>query len=101
MTSVCLVALLAGCAAEESATRIEFIKAQPIQIPDHLREHCMSTWRLPQPPRPPRTPESVVRWAERVQTSATKALIVCDRRREDLIGLIEVQNEQGAHLTKP
>jgi hypothetical protein len=100
ITWVCLGFALVGCA--EPPPPIEAVKAPPaIEIPADLREHCMSTAAFPLPPRLPRTPEGVVKWADAVQTTATKALIVCDRKREDLLSLIEMRNEQVAHLTKP
>lgn len=99
MTEVCLVLALAGCAAEPP--KVEIVREAPIEIPTDLKEHCMSTFQLPPPPRLPRTPESVVKWAEAVRTAATKALIVCDRKREDLVGLIQGRNGETAMLTIP
>lgn len=91
MRPLCLVLTLAACAAQPLPAPEP---VTPIEVPTALRTPCLNTADLPAPPRLPRTPESIVRWAEAVRTAATKALIVCDRKRQDLVELIEHRNAQ-------
>lgn len=90
MTVVCLT-VLAACAAE--APKPPATPALvPIEVPARLSAHCLSVDTFPAPPRLPRTPESLGKWAEATRTAASKALIDCDRRRQDLVALVEGRN---------
>lgn len=74
--------LIAGCSAPHAAT---------VVVPDDLRS-CAAPAAAPAPPRRPRTVEQVAVWANRMDVARQDnqaALVACDRRRAELVRLIE------------